>query len=74
MSEQNFHIDFNHHVEEINMTMTPYILNLVIAMCLGALIGAERQWRQRMAGLRTNALVATGAAVFYFKLNRNFVR
>lgn len=46
------------------MTMTPYILNLVIAMCLGALIGAERQWRQRMAGLRTNALVATGAAVF----------
>lgn len=44
--------------------MTPYILNLVIAMCLGALIGAERQWRQRMAGLRTNALVATGAAVF----------
>ncbi len=31
---------------------------------LGALIGAERQWRQRMAGLRTNALVATGAAVF----------
>ncbi|MBG2803113.1 MgtC family protein [Proteus sp. WDL240414] len=46
------------------MTMTPYILNLMIAMCLGALIGAERQWRQRMAGLRTNALVATGAAVF----------
>lgn len=46
------------------MTMTPYILNLMIAMCLGALIGAERQWRQRMAGLRTNALVAMGAAVF----------
>lgn len=46
------------------MAMMPYILNLVVAMCLGALIGAERQWRQRMAGLRTNALVATGAAVF----------
>jgi putative Mg2+ transporter-C (MgtC) family protein len=27
-------------------------------------IGAERQWRQRMAGLRTNALVAAGAAMF----------
>jgi putative Mg2+ transporter-C (MgtC) family protein len=26
--------------------------------------GVERQWRQRMAGLRTNALVATGAALF----------
>ncbi len=37
--------------------------HLLAAMLLGALIGAERQWRQRMAGLRTNA-VATGAAVF----------
>lgn len=44
--------------------MFPYISHLLAAMMLGALIGAERQWRQRMAGLRTNALVATGAAVF----------
>ncbi|MCZ3275985.1 MgtC/SapB family protein, partial [Acinetobacter baumannii] len=27
-------------------------------------IGAERQYRQRTAGLRTNALVAIGAAAF----------
>ena len=27
-------------------------------------IGAERQMRQRMAGLRTNALVAIGASLF----------
>ena len=46
------------------MLMFPYIANLLAAMLLGALIGAERQWRQRMAGLRTNALVATGPAVF----------
>lgn len=46
------------------MLIFPYIANLLAAMLLGALIGAERQWRQRMAGLRTNALVATGAAVF----------
>ncbi|MGL5387460.1 MAG: MgtC family protein [Serratia sp. (in: enterobacteria)] len=46
------------------MAMTPFILNLFLAMGLGAVIGAERQWRQRMAGLRTNSLVATGAAVF----------
>ena len=44
--------------------MFPYISHLLAAMMFGALIGAERQWRQRMAGLRTNALVATGAAVF----------
>src|SRR5258707_13586471 len=31
---------------------------------MGACIGFERQWRQRMAGLRTNTLVAIGAASF----------
>jgi putative Mg2+ transporter-C (MgtC) family protein len=37
---------------------------LATAFCLGALIGLERQWRQRTAGLRTNVLVAVGAAAF----------
>jgi putative Mg2+ transporter-C (MgtC) family protein len=36
----------------------------VVALILGAAVGLERQWRQRMAGLRTNALVALGAALF----------
>jgi len=31
---------------------------------LGTSIGFERQWRQRNAGLRTNVLVAIGAAAF----------
>jgi len=35
-----------------------------IALALGAAIGVERQWRQRMAALRTNALVALAAALF----------
>ncbi|MCC6008097.1 MAG: MgtC/SapB family protein [Rhodobacteraceae bacterium] len=39
-------------------------LNLIAAMLLGALVGAERQWRQRLAGLRTNTLVSLGAASF----------
>src|ERR1700679_3652911 len=38
--------------------------NLFIAACLGASIGLERQWRQHLAGLRTNTLVALGAAIF----------
>jgi len=46
------------------MTWTDFILRLVTAQLLGAAVGAERQWNQRMAGLRTNALVATGAAAF----------
>jgi putative Mg2+ transporter-C (MgtC) family protein len=37
---------------------------LVVAFVLATLIGAERQWRQRSAGLRTNVLVAVGAAAF----------
>jgi putative Mg2+ transporter-C (MgtC) family protein len=37
---------------------------IALALALGAAIGLERQWRARMAGLRTNALVATGAALF----------
>ena len=41
-----------------------FLIRLLLALILGALIGAERQWRQRMAGLRTNALVAAGAAMF----------
>ncbi len=38
--------------------------DLTVAMGCGAIIGSERQIRQRMAGLRTNALVALGAAGF----------
>ena len=37
---------------------------LAVAFVLGTLIGFERQWRQRSAGLRTTTLVATGAAAF----------
>lgn len=39
-------------------------MNLLAAFTLGGLIGFERQWRQRLAGLRTNTLVALGAATF----------
>jgi putative Mg2+ transporter-C (MgtC) family protein len=46
------------------MTEVQFIIRLAVAQLLGAAIGLERQWRQRMAGLRTNALVATGASLF----------
>jgi putative Mg2+ transporter-C (MgtC) family protein len=39
-------------------------ISLLVAFGLGTLIGAERQYRQRTAGLRTNVLVAVGAAAF----------
>lgn len=46
------------------MSLGAAALDLGTAMLLGALIGFERQWRQRLAGLRTNTLVALGAATF----------
>jgi putative Mg2+ transporter-C (MgtC) family protein len=39
-------------------------LRLAVAFLLGSAIGIERQWYHKMAGLRTNALVALGAAGF----------
>ncbi|MEU5124966.1 MgtC/SapB family protein [Streptomyces mobaraensis] len=38
--------------------------NIGAGLGLGSVIGLERQWRARMAGLRTNALVAAGSALF----------
>ena len=40
------------------------LVSLAGAFVLGCLIGAERQYRQRTAGLRTTVLVAVGAAAF----------
>lgn len=40
------------------------VVSLAAAFVLGTLIGAERQYRQRTAGLRTCVLVAVGAAAF----------
>src|SRR5579859_2116770 len=37
---------------------------LSLAVLLGSGIGIERQWHQKMAGLRTNALVALGSCGF----------
>lgn len=44
-------------------TLAIFLGRASVALLLGGLIGAERQWRSRMAGLRTNALVALGAAL-----------
>jgi putative Mg2+ transporter-C (MgtC) family protein len=46
------------------MSWIDFTLRLACAFLLGSGIGLERQWRQRMAGLRTNTLVCVGAALF----------
>ena len=46
------------------MTTLLFAGRLTTALLLGAVVGLERQWRQRTAGTRTNALVAAGASAF----------
>ena len=50
------HFDISHLIDPAG--------RLATALLLGCVIGFERQWNQKMAGLRTNALVALGAAGF----------
>lgn len=46
------------------MELKVFLYRLFMALILGALIGVERQIKQRSAGLTTNALVALGACIF----------
>jgi len=46
------------------MQILDFVLRLGAALLMGAAVGLERQWRQRMAGTRTNALVSAGASAF----------
>lgn len=41
-----------------------FIFRIILALLFGTAIGAERQWRHKVADLRTNALVAVGAALY----------
>lgn len=43
---------------------TDYLARIGCAFLMGTLIGIERQYRQRNAGLRTNILVSVGSAAF----------
>jgi len=57
-----------HNIDLISLADTA--VSLIAAFIFGGLIGLERQFRQRTAGLRTNILVAVGAAIFVDAGNR----
>lgn len=46
------------------MTNTEFTFRLLAALIAGLLIGFERQWNHKSAGLRTNTLVSVGASIF----------
>lgn len=58
-------------LQNINLaSLLDSLISLTTAFVLGGLVGFERQYRQRTAGLRTNVLVAVGAAIFVDMANR----
>src|SRR5689334_1502659 len=46
------------------MTADEIILRLALSLIFGLIIGIERQWHHKNAGLKTNTLVAVGSTAF----------
>lgn len=46
------------------MSYTEFTIRLLVALFAGILIGIEREWKKKPAGIRTNTMVSTGAALF----------
>ncbi len=47
-----------------SVTTLEFIINTILAMIAGVCVGIERQVKNKNAGLKTNALVAVGSAIF----------
>jgi len=48
----------------LNITTVDIVIRLLIAVILGMIIGTERVWAHKTAGMRTYALVSMGSALF----------
>ncbi|HEY7563943.1 MAG TPA: MgtC/SapB family protein [Acidimicrobiia bacterium] len=46
------------------MDVLDNIINLIVAAALSAVIGFEREWMEKSAGLRTHMMVGLGSALF----------
>jgi putative Mg2+ transporter-C (MgtC) family protein len=55
---------FNFGTLEQTLVSSDAIGRLLMACVLGALIGVEREWKSRSAGVRTNLLICMGCAFF----------
>ena len=49
---------------EQSLVSSDAVFRLLVAAALGALIGVEREWKSRSAGVRTNLLICMGCAFF----------
>src|SRR5436305_11398193 len=55
----------------MNLQLDPntIVLRIALAFLFGAVAGIEREWRHKVAGIKTNALVAIGSAAFALMSN-----
>lgn len=49
---------------EHELALLDFVFRLLAGLALGVLIGAEREWKRRPAGVHTTAMVCMGAALF----------
>ena len=54
------------------MSNVELALRVLLSLLFGALVGIERQWHHKNAGLKTNTLVAIGATAFALVSERGF--
>jgi putative Mg2+ transporter-C (MgtC) family protein len=56
--------------EEMGTVASVSVLRLVVAAVLGGVIGLEREFKKKAAGLRTNMFICIGSAMFTILSNR----
>jgi putative Mg2+ transporter-C (MgtC) family protein len=48
----------------LDLSQTDITIRIVVALLIGSVIGLEREWEAKPAGMRTFAIVSLGAALF----------
>ena len=54
----------------MNETLVDELIKLVVALIVGAVIGAEREYKSKSAGFRTVILITIGSTIFTIVSNQ----
>ncbi len=59
----NYIIELINQINSLEVNMTNSMFRLILSMCLGMMVGAERKRKGQIAGIRTFALISMGACL-----------